>query len=78
MIETDTADFEKELEHLINKHCIENMLDMPDFIIAEMIVKFLRAVGPSVKKNLDWHGCDSVCHPRREPEIIDNDQPTKE
>ena len=20
-------------------------------------------MGPSIKKTLDWHGCDSVCHP---------------
>ena len=21
------------------------------------------SMGPSIKGNLDWHGCDSVCHP---------------
>jgi len=57
-------EFKKELEELINKHSIENECDMPDFILAEMIVKFIEAVGNPIKKTLDWHGCDSVCHPK--------------
>jgi len=54
--------FEKELEELINKHSIENAVDMPDFILAGMLCRMIEAMGPSVKKTLDWHGCDSVCH----------------
>ena len=56
--------FEKELEALINKHSIENKCDMPDFILARMIVAFIKAVGSPIKQNLDWHGCDSICHPK--------------
>lgn len=55
--------FKKELENLINKHSIENMWDMPDFIMADMICDFIRTTGPHLKQNLDWHGCDSICHP---------------
>lgn len=55
--------FEKELEELINKHSIENTVDMPDFVLAGMVCRMIEAMGPSIKKNLDWHGCDSVCHP---------------
>jgi hypothetical protein len=55
--------FEKELTHLINFHDIESMVDMPDFLLAEMMCNMIKAIGPSVKKTLDWHGCDSVCHP---------------
>lgn len=55
--------FQKELEGLINKHSIENECDVPDFILAEMVVGFIQSIGPQVKKTLDWHGCDSVCHP---------------
>ena len=58
-------EFEIELENLINKHCIENQCDMPDFILASMIVDFIKSVGPSIKHNLDWHGCDSICHPNQ-------------
>lgn len=56
--------FQKELEGLINSHSIENECDVPDFLLAEMIVNFIRAIGNPIKKNLDWHGCDSVCHPK--------------
>jgi hypothetical protein len=55
--------FEKELTELINRHSIENVVDMPDFLLAGMICRMIEAMGPSIKKTLDWHGCDSVCHP---------------
>ena len=55
--------FRKELEELINQHCIENKADVPDFILAEMICDFIESMGPHIKRTLDWHGCDSVCHP---------------
>ena len=54
--------FLNELKELINRHSIENVADVPDFILAVMICRFLAAVGPSIKKTLDWHGCNSVCH----------------
>lgn len=56
-------EFKKELKELINKHCIENDCDIPDFILAEMICGFIVESGKSIKKTLDWHGCDSVCYP---------------
>ena len=56
--------FKKELEKLINKHSIENYADVPDFILADMICNFIKAIGKDIKKTLDWHGCDSVCHPK--------------
>ena len=59
-------EFKIELEILINKYSIENYCDMPDFIMTDMIVGFLYSVGNSMKQNLDWHGCDSVCHPKKE------------
>ena len=55
--------FEKELTDLINRHSIENEVDMPDFILAKMICHMVKAMGPSIKQTLDWHGCDSVCRP---------------
>jgi hypothetical protein len=56
-------DFEKELTTLINKHSVENKVGMPDFILAKMICNMIEAMGPSIKLALDWHGCDSICHP---------------
>ncbi len=58
--------FQKELEQLINKYSIENTCDMPDFLLAKMIVNLIVTMGFSIKANLDWHGCDSVCHPKKE------------
>lgn len=58
----DRKGFKKELETLINKHCIENLCDVPDFLLAEMVCKFIEGIGPCIKQTLDWHGCDSVCH----------------
>jgi len=55
--------FEKDLTALINRHSIENVADVPDFILAGMICRMIEALGPSIKKTLDWHGCNSVCHP---------------
>jgi len=54
--------FKKELKTLINRHSIENYVDMPDFLLADLICVFIVASGVSIKRNLDWHGCDSVCH----------------
>ena len=58
--------FKKDLEHLINLHSIENECDMPDFLLAELVVNFIKTVGISIKKNLDWHDCTSVCHPAKQ------------
>jgi len=57
-------EFEEELTVLINKHCIESECDMPDFILAKMIVGFIQSIGGPIKDTLDWHGCDSICHPK--------------
>ena len=59
-------DFKKELESLINIHSIENECDMPDFLLSEMICNFIKAVGDPIKRNLDWNGCDSVCHSKKD------------
>ena len=59
-----TFAFEKDLTTLLNRYSIENVADMPDFLLAEMICCMVEAIGPIVKKTLDWHGCDTVCHPR--------------
>lgn len=55
--------FENELKELLNKYSMENYWDMPDFLMAQMIHTFIKTTGPTMRKNLDWHGADSVCHP---------------
>ncbi len=61
---TRIYDFKRELEALINRHSMENEWDMPDFMMAEMITNIIVISGSTMKKNLDWHGTDSVCHPK--------------
>ena len=51
--------FKTKLKNLLNEHNIENECDMPDFLLADMIVNFIIAVGVPIKKTLDWHGCNS-------------------
>jgi hypothetical protein len=58
--------FRKELEQLINKHSVENEVDMPDFLLADLLCNLIIKIGVATKKNLDWHGCNSVCHPKSE------------
>jgi len=50
------AKFKKELAALINKHSLENMLEMPDFMIAELFVNILRAMNVAHAQNNSWHG----------------------
>lgn len=58
--------FKEELASLLNRYSMENEWDMPDFLMAEVIYKIIIASGGAMKKNLDWHGVDSVCHPKVE------------
>ena len=58
------GEFEKELRELINRHNMEQAMDMPDWLMARLMCNMIEVMGSIVKKTLDWHGCDSVCHPR--------------
>ena len=64
------SSFNAELRELINKHSIENIADMPDFIMANMLCGLISQIGIASKQTLDWHGTDSICHPK---EIKGND-----
>ena len=66
--------FEKELESLINKYSIENYCDIPDFLLAKLIVTTIINTGQTFKTVLDWHGCNSVCHPASDNQRL---QPTE-
>lgn len=66
--------FEKELADLINEHNIEKVVDMPDFILADMLCQMIKAIGPSIKQNLDWHGRGSACQPAKETEGGEKDE----
>jgi hypothetical protein len=57
--------FKKELSELLNRYCIDNQCDIPDFILSEIICGIIDSIGIQFKKALDWHGTDSVCHPKK-------------
>lgn len=62
-MKTIDTKFRNELTQLINRHSVENIADMPDFMLSEMLCRMIEVIGPHIKQNLDWHGCNSVCHP---------------
>lgn len=49
-------EFRKELETIINRHSIESSVNMPDFMLADMICNVITTVGNSVKKRDAWMG----------------------
>ena len=50
--------FKQELAILINKYSMENTCDTPDFVLSEMLYSFMVGMGPHIKTNLKWHGCE--------------------
>ena len=48
------AKFQKDLEHLINTHSLENFSDMPDFMLAEFVVGNLRSLAHIVRSKKMW------------------------
>jgi len=63
----NTNKFKEELREVINRNNMESVADVPDLILADMICSILEAIGPHIKRTLDWHGCSSVCHPTPQP-----------
>jgi hypothetical protein len=56
--------FEKELTCLVNRYSIDKAVAMPDYLLAGMICRMIEAMGPNIKKTLDWYGCRSIRQPR--------------
>jgi len=58
MPENSATDFEKELEHLINKHSLENESNTPDFILAQYLSKCLSNFNQAVQQRETWYKRD--------------------
>lgn len=54
--EKDTLRLGEKIENAVNSLSLENCLDMPDFIIGEMMAKIFAAISEAQIKNLQWHG----------------------
>lgn len=50
------ATFRNELESLINRYCMENASDTPDFILASYILRSLQALNFAVSEREAWYG----------------------
>jgi len=48
-------EFHKELEALLNKHCMENESGTPDFILANYLMACLRAFEAATIARDSWH-----------------------
>ncbi len=59
--------FETELCFLINKHCIENDSNTPDFILAKYMKSCLDSFHEAVKQRESWYG--KVDYPGANDEI---------
>lgn len=48
-------EFEKELEHLINKYSLENLSNTPDFILAAHLRNCLENFSRTARVREDWY-----------------------
>lgn len=51
----ENSDFTIELEHLLNKHGIDNECNTPDYILAEYIANTLDLFKDTKEQNENWH-----------------------
>ena len=54
------TDFEKELEHLLNRHSQDNVSNTPDFILAQYLLTCLAAWNTGVRQREMWYGRGGV------------------
>ena len=52
---SDKTGFIVELEHLVNKHGIDDDCNTPDFILVEYIINALESYKQTKERNDDWH-----------------------
>ncbi len=49
------GEFQKELEHLLNKYCWDNRTNIPDYILAQSAVGFLLNLELTMGATMAWH-----------------------
>lgn len=55
MSDNKLTNFEKELQHLINRYSLENGSNTPDFILAKYLVSCLESFNNTVKSRQKWY-----------------------
>ncbi len=53
------TDFRTELQSLLNRHCMENGSNTPDFLLAEYLWEQLETFDRYVKAREKWYGIKS-------------------
>ena len=61
------SNFQKDLAQLINKYCIENESDTPDFMIAEYLDGCLQVYNETITKREEWYGRSKQSQPLPTP-----------
>jgi hypothetical protein len=51
-------EFQEELADLINCHSIENQVNLPDYLLAEILCGIIDGIGPSMRKHMDQYEVD--------------------
>lgn len=52
----DLDQFRKDIEKTINIHCIDNMCETPDFILADYVLTMLTTLSHTVADREKWFG----------------------
>lgn len=52
------TEFQKELEHLINQHCLENDSNTPDFVLAHYLMNCLFVFNDATRQRENYYGRD--------------------
>jgi len=52
----DYVKFQKDLKDIINRNCVENGSNSPDFMLAEYIVMCLKAFTKTSRRREKWYG----------------------
>ena len=55
MIHTEDLNFKKELENVLNRYCMENGCDTPDFILAKYLQGCLMNFDATVNRRKEWY-----------------------
>lgn len=54
--EQQQAQFRNDLQGVLNRHCMENESNTPDYILADYLIECLRALDKTINQRESWYG----------------------
>jgi hypothetical protein len=72
----EIAKFKSELTRLVNMHGYDTVLDMPDYIIANLIYSSLDSIVKAHEANKEWHNSHILSDPEEHIQQIVNSGPS--